>query len=55
MTPREYIETAMKLAKEYRDGIIDDHELEAHLRNNLDEIIEDAYDQGREDGQHEGN
>jgi hypothetical protein len=60
MTPREYIETAMKLADEIvaaaaREGFIPggfkkaQDALETHLREHLDEIIEEAYDKALED------
>jgi hypothetical protein len=43
MMPREYIATAMKLADEC---IATRSALERHLREHLDEIIEDAYTLG---------
>ena len=53
MTPREYVETAMKLAQAWSlDHTASDEfpdALEAHLRDHLDEIIEAAYDKGLED------
>jgi hypothetical protein len=63
MTPREYIETAMNLAREcgqierrYCIGKAQGFDvrdsyiaLESHLREHLDEIIEATYDKGLED------
>ena len=57
MTPREYIETAMKLADAYcyeaeavHARFLEAREkLETYLREHLDEIIEAAYDKGLED------
>jgi hypothetical protein len=65
MTPREYIETAMSLAVRFAlrqadareiggaaefDVAKQSHdELESHLRENLDALLEAAYDKGLED------
>jgi hypothetical protein len=55
MTPREYIETAMKLAELWAtwqvagDWQVKKDALESHLREHLDEIIEAAYDKGLDD------
>jgi hypothetical protein len=49
MTPREYIETAMKLAAQIATGRLGYEALESHLRENLDALLEAAYDRGLED------
>jgi hypothetical protein len=49
MTPEEYIEKAMKIAENFVITQQDADQLESFLRENLDEIIEAAYDKGLED------